>query len=167
MIGNKIVHYYVEGECEQKLVRTLIDDFKLLPPGTIKVLNIKQKLIPKSILINLHPGSYIVFIFDTDVDNYEFLIENRKILEKMKAKIKIILLPQVKNLEDELKRSCNIRQIRELTHSRSDKDFKRDFIKAGNLMSLMKHAGFDYSLLWEQKMPDSINIYENGKKHLI
>ena len=39
---------------------------------------------------------------------------------------RVLCVTQVKNLEDEFLRSCNIRKIRELTGSKSDKDFKHD-----------------------------------------
>ena len=46
----------------------------------------------------------------------------------------------MKNLEDELIRSCDIRQIKELTGSKSNKDFKRDVIKDNSFhKKLLKH----------------------------
>ena len=42
----------------------------------------------------------------------------------------VICITQVHNLEDELKRSCNIRQIKDLLGSKSNSEFKHDLIKA-------------------------------------
>lgn len=53
-----------------------------------------------------------------------------------------------RNLEDELKRSCKIKQIRELTGSRSNSDYKHDLIKDSRLAEKLKNANFDISVFW-------------------
>ena len=64
------------------------------------------------------------------------LKENIKILNKCPEVNKVICIPQVNNLEDELIRSCNIKQIKELLGSRSNKDYKHDLIAEKNLNSM-------------------------------
>ena len=55
---------------------------------------------------------------------------------------------QVENLEDELKRSTDIKEIRELTGSKSNSDFKRDWLREKRLIEkLFKHS-FKYALFW-------------------
>lgn len=57
-------------------------------------------------------------------------------------------ITQVKNYEDELIRSCDIRQIKELTGSKSNKDFKRDVIKDNSFhKKLLKH-NFNFQKFW-------------------
>ena len=70
-----------------------------------------------------------VLVFDTDKSETETLKKNISLLKRYCKNVKVIILPQVRNLEDEMKRSCNIKRIKELTNSKSDKDFKRDFCK--------------------------------------
>mgnify|MGYP003551408857 CR=1 FL=1 len=50
----------------------------------------------------------------------------------------LVLVPQVKNLEDEIVESCSIRHIKELLGSKSNTEFKSDFIKATNLANKLK-----------------------------
>ncbi len=40
----------------------------------------------------------------------------------------VICITQVKNLEDELLRSCDVKQIKELTGSKSNSNYKRDML---------------------------------------
>ena len=62
----------------------------------------------------------------------------------------VICVTQVEYLEDELKRSCNIRQIRELTGSKSNSDFKSDMIKDSTFhKKLLKHK-FEIQKFWNQ-----------------
>lgn len=61
---------------------------------------------------------------------------------------KVACIPQVQNLEDELKRSCNIKEIRELTKSKSNKDFKTDLIKTNNLEERLRICEFEFARFW-------------------
>lgn len=58
--------------------------------------------------------------------------------------------PQVKNLEDELLRACQIKSIRQVTHSASNTDYKRDLISCNNLKARLNKCGFDISRFWSQ-----------------
>lgn len=79
--------------------------------------------------MTIKSGTTIVLVFDTDVGDSKILNENIRFLEKQSTIKKVLCITQVKNLEDEFKRSCNIKQIKELTGSKSNKDFKTDLIK--------------------------------------
>ena len=60
-------------------------------------------------------------------------------------------MTQVKNLEDELIRSTDIKFIRELTASKSDSGYKKDLIKTSNLASLLVRHGFKINLFWAKE----------------
>ena len=145
---NRQVIYFVEGECEERLIRSLVNDFSILIPGRIRILNIAQKRIPKSIYTTLRQGSCIVFVFDTDAGEPQIAEENIKALARFVPDAELVVIPQNRNLEDELCRACGLREIRTLTRSRSRSDFKKDFIHASNLQRLMEECGFDFNLLW-------------------
>ena len=68
-MGGGVAFYFVEGQYEEVIVRSLINDFQYLKPGRIKVLNITQKKFPRSLMTSLKPGTSVVFIFDTDAGN--------------------------------------------------------------------------------------------------
>ncbi len=159
--------YFVEGECEKALIETLIQSFGILPPRKIKVLNICQKTFPPSLIFTLKPKTCIVFVFDTDAGNPDYVRETVKQISKSTTSVEIIVIPQCRNLEDELKRACHIREIRELTGSKTNSDFKRDFLKASNLEKRLKTCHFDFSRLWIEMAPPQWETLRRGdiRKH--
>ena len=70
------------------------------------------------------------------------------------SKTKLVFLPQVMNLEDELVRCTDIRSITELTRSKSTKDFKRDFCAMTNCRSALDRHQLDVLRLWTQNPPE-------------
>ena len=109
--------------------------------------------------MNLKPGTTVVLIFDADAGNLQILKDNINFLHKEKVVSEVICVIQVRNLEDELIRCCNIRQIKELLGSKSEKEYKTDLIKEKNL------AKVDINLLWI--MSDTgkyIEIENNAQK---
>ena len=72
--------------------------------------------------MSLKMGTSVVLVFDTDTGNIDILRENIQFLRKEQNIKEVICITQVKNLEDELIRSCDIRQIKELTGSKSNKE---------------------------------------------
>ena len=54
-------------------------------------------------------------------------------IEKYPRISEVVTIPQVRNLEDELIRSCGLKNITELLNSKSRSEFKSDIIKVSNL----------------------------------
>lgn len=106
-------------------------------------------------------------IFDTDTKQVEILNQNIQKLKKCRFVSAIVTIPQVPNLERELVRSCNIRNITELLNSRSRKNFKSDLIHVSNLEHKLIEHEFDLSVFWaqqpEQPYQDIINNSEEIK----
>lgn len=83
------------------------------------------------------------------VEKFNVVQDKLKFLKRQKSQIKdIICITQVMNLEEELVRSCRIKNILELTKSRSQKDYKHDLIHIKNLASRLKECQFDFSKFW-------------------
>ena len=111
----------------------------------------------------------IVIIFDTDVidiNNINILDKNIEIFENNDRIKKVILIPQVKNLEDELIYSTKIKKIKDLLESKSDKDFKRDFISCNNLMKKLEEKEFEISKLWSRNAVDIYEKYKNDSEKI-
>lgn len=89
-----------------------------------------------------------MLIFDTDTDQIDTLLENIRFLQKQSIVKKVICVPQVKNLEHELLRSCNIKQIKELTGSKSNSNYKHDLIQHKNLSNALKTHEFNIEKFW-------------------
>ena len=92
-----ILHYFVEGENERKLIETIKN--KYLYSGKIKVINTIQNKVSKSILRTLERETIVVLVFDTDVEKVDVLDENIKIIKNSNNVRDIICIPQIKNLE--------------------------------------------------------------------
>ena len=71
-----ILHYFVEGENERKLIETIKN--KYLYSGKIKVMNVIQNKVPRSILRTLERET---IVFDTDIEKIDILDENIKLIK--------------------------------------------------------------------------------------
>ena len=67
--------YFVEGECEKKLIRTLIEQ-KLILPGQTDVLNPVQAHIKTTHLLTRPIKARIILGFDTDMTELRILEQN-------------------------------------------------------------------------------------------
>jgi hypothetical protein len=144
----KYIQYFVEGEDEEKVLSVLKTDMQLIVPGKVNKLNVIQDKISRARLMNLRPETSVVLIFDTDTSSVNVLKENIEILKSTASVQSVICVTQVMNLEDEFIRSCDIKNIRELTGSKTDSEYKHDLITASNLAVLLKKHGFDIKKFW-------------------
>lgn len=150
---NNTCIYFVEGACEKKLISALKESPAVIAPGKIKVFNVIQNELPRSILISIQPGSRVALVFDTDVSQTDQLRKNIQRLRQLCTGIKIICLAQVLNIEDELVRCTDVSSPRELTKSKKDKDFKRDFCAVKECRALLNRHHLDADRLWTTEPP--------------
>lgn len=144
----KYVQYYVEGDDEEKLVNVLKNELRVIRPGKVQKMNVVQNEFNEMRLRPLLPGTMAVLIFDVDAGNPETLQKNIKILEKYPRISEVVTIPQVRKLEDELIRSCGLKNITELLNSKSRSEFKSDIIKVSNLAKKLREHGFDINKFW-------------------
>ena len=157
-----ILHYFVEGENERKLIETIKN--KYLYSGKIKIINTIQNKIPNSILRTLERETVVVLVFDTDVEKIDILDENIKLIKNSNNVKDVICIPQIKNLEDELIYSTNINKIVDLLESKSKKDFKNYFNNCKNLMKKLEDKEFKISKLWSRNAVDIYKKYKNDSE---
>lgn len=157
----------MEGDDDKKIVSTLKTDMQLIIPGKVEKFNVIEKQISKTQVMNLKKDTTVILVFDTDTGKTGILEKNIDFLNRQKVIKDVIYITQVLNLEDELVRSCTIRQIRELTKSRSNKDFKKDVLRISNLKYRLKECRFDLKKFWsvspENEFKDFINRAEKIK----
>ncbi len=67
----------------------------------------------------------------------------------------------MKNLENELLYSCQVKDIRELTNSRSQSDVKRDLLRLKNLAAILEKCGFSAQRLWSRNALEEFAWIEN------
>ena len=167
---NKRCFYFVEGECEETLINALKKDPAKIIPGRVKKWNVIDRVLPNSILNTIQPGSIVVLVFDTDVQNSGFLEKNIQMLKKIVSKVMIVCLPQVLNLEDELERCTDVKNVKELTKSKSRSDFKRDFCRLTDCRQALDIHHIDIGRMWAQPLPEgfsSFSLYTGDRKQVV
>lgn len=119
--------------------------------------------------MKLKRDTTVILVFDTDRAETEVLYKNIKFLRKQKEiASSIICVPQCKNLEDEIIRSCNIRSIKDLTDSKSNKEFKKDFLHITNSNAVKKlvNKQFDMRLFRTQAPSVPFENIKNGSQKI-
>ncbi|MBQ6812696.1 MAG: hypothetical protein IJP06_06220 [Agathobacter sp.] len=164
-MGNKNYHFYVEGEDDRKVVNTLKTDFQWIQSGKVDVFNVVQNELKIKHLRVLKKDTIVVLVFDTDTNNIAILEKNIKFLRKQSFIKEVICIPQVRNLEEELVRSCAIKKASELTKSKSESEFKSDIIKISNLQKRLLECKFKFDKFWSShprgvfnKIPNEANL---------
>lgn len=152
-MANKRYHYYVEGPDDEKVVDVLRLKMGLIESGRVTVLNVVTEKITDLRLRTLAPGTTVVLVFDTDRSDRTILDENLRTLSRHRNVKEIITIPQVSKLEDELVRSCTIRQIKELLNSRTNGEFKHDVLGITNLDAKLRQHQFDINRFWTSSPP--------------
>lgn len=152
-MANERFQYYVEGQDDEKVINILKTKMGLIQPGKVTVLNVATKRITDLHLRTLSPGTTVVLVFDTDAGSRDILDENIRTLKKNKRVKEVIIIPQVSKLEDELVRSCNIRQIKELLNSKTNDEFKHDALHVTNLDAKLRQHQFDVNKFWSATPP--------------
>ena len=140
--------YLVEGADEKNLVQTFIRDMRLIQPGKIHVLNVILNHITKLKVSTWGEAVRVIMVFDTDVEKTDVFEQNIALLKKLKNVQDILFIPQVYNLEDELKRSTNVKNVLEITNSSSLKGFKRDLSTDCQLDKHLQKVNFDFHKFW-------------------
>lgn len=162
-----IYHYYVEGEDEKKLLEVLKRDLRCIESGKVDKVNVVQTKFSVARIRTLKPDTIVVLVYDTDVeDGLEILQDNVNFLNKQKGIKQVICIPQVKNLEEELLRACNIKNITELTKSDSKTNFKRDLINCTNLAARLTTCGFNMDKLWTRTPTNRFKQFGNGAERI-
>ena len=157
---SKLFHYFVEGECEKKLINELkVPKADLFLPGKVEVLNVVREKISKQRLMVLNPKTNIILIYDIDVENTEILSYNLEMLKKYNFK-NVYQIQSINNFEDELVYATSLKKINEMYNTVSVDEFKTKFIHQNDLLSKLKKINYDNSKMWSRvNNKDPFNKY--------
>ena len=161
-MANKIYQYYVEGENEERIVNTLKSDLRLICPGKVAVFDVTKRRLTKNKLMQLKQGTIVVLVFDTDTDNADVVIQNINFIREQRFIKEVIAVTQVRNLEDELVRSCDIRKPEDLTGSRSLADHKKALNTEKNLGAKLMTHNFNIDKFWNEKPYGAFECIDNN-----
>lgn len=159
------IKYFVEGECEEALLRAFMSDtrhsFKL---GKINVLNLNNESITKSFALSLSPKAELVIIIDTDVSSSNLLENNIKTIIRYSSlkKEQIHVVMSVETLEDEIVfASSKLNRINQLFDTLSISEFKKKFITRRDLQKKLEEVGFDIKKIWIRKANSPFDKFIN------
>lgn len=152
--------YLVEGQCERKIIDTLKSN-NLICAGKIIVLNVVQELVTDLFLRTIKPNTTIILVFDTDKPDVGILSKNLSTLNKSKQVKDVLCVLQVRNLEDELSRSTGVSDLKRITGSKSNKDFKTDLIREKKLYEKLNKNRFNIKTMWSQNPPEEYIQFKN------
>jgi len=158
----EIIKYYVEGECEKTLIELLKKpNVSMLKPGRIEVFNVITEALTIPRIASLKRDAIIILVYDTDIIKTDILKYNIDILRKYGFK-KIYHIQSVKNFEDELVRSTNLKRIDNMFNTEGKEEFKNKFINCSNLMIKLNNIDFNIHKMWQIKTKESaFEIYYN------
>lgn len=154
--------YYVEGDCEKKLISVLKEQKTLILPGKVEKFNVIQERFSNMQLRTLSNKTIVILVFDTDKGESDMLWENLRMLKK-DSRIKAVwCVLQVDNLEDELIRSTDIKEIKELLPCPSNKEFKHYFLIEKRLFEKLRSHSFNFDRIWISHPKNGFREIENA-----
>jgi len=156
----KKVHYFYEGETEEKLLRYLKDN-ELLNPGRLRKYNLWNTEFKLGKTINRN--DHLFFFIDTDITTG--LPTFKANIARLKS-FNIRFIIQDKTFEDELCFACGKRSnhtlYKDFYNVTSPRDFKTKFINENNLNGKLTTNNFDYKKLWSRELAFNQVLISNG-----
>ncbi len=158
--------YLVEGEDEKKIIQTLIQDYQVIQPGKVHVLNVVIERITKLKASTWGNTVRVIMVFDTDVEKTEILNGNVELLKKLSNIKTILYIPQVRNLEDELERATSVKNVLMILNSKSLSGFKRDLINDYKLYEHLQKVNFKFEDFWALPPKGAFTRFINAKEKI-
>lgn len=161
MVGNRFIHFLVEGASESKILKAFNINRK------IKVFNISQHSIDK-ILRTFMKGTTDFFII-FDIDSMKSKIEEQKRMSSNLDRLlsckgnRIFLLQQTDNLEDEIVRCSsginNKVDLFKIFNTVGKNKFKNAFCSCTDPIQTLNQHGFNKMILWNQALIQNLKNY--------
>ena len=109
-------------------------------------------------------GTIVTLVFDTDVPVTEHLKKNIELISRYCSRIRVVFLAQVLNLEDELVRCTDVKQVQELTKSRGKNNFKSDFcrLKTQDCRNALERHHVNVDRLWATDSPKEFSFIKKN-----
>lgn len=142
-------HYFVEGECEEKLINSYkLPPYSSFKPGKVEVFNFVLKRISNQRLLSLNKNTIIILVYDADVLKTDILEENLKKLDDFG--FKVYHVQSIKNFEDEIVYSTDLKNINDMYHTQGREEFKSHFIHQDKLPIRLDKENFKIDKFWSR-----------------
>lgn len=147
---NRIYRYFVEGECEEKLIDALkMSSINGILPGKVEVFNVINKRLTPARLVIIPKDAVIILVYDVDIEKTDILEENLELLKTHGYK-HIHHVHSINNFEDEIVFSTNITNIHKMYSTNNIEEFKTKFMHQSNILNKLKRYKFDSNKLWSR-----------------
>lgn len=147
--ANTIYHYFVEGECEEKLINTFkVPPYLYFQAGKVEVFNIISKKISNQRLMSLKNKTKVILVYDIDVVDVKLLNENVKILNGFG--FEVFHVQSIRNFENEIEFSTKLKSINDMYKTDSKTEFKKRFISQSDLDKRLFKEDFNIDKIWSR-----------------
>lgn len=160
----KLLQYYVEGECEEKMIKAFQHEEVGFLVGRIDVINPAEHILSKLRISQLKKDTTVVLVYDTDAANEKILEENVDSLKKSKNIKAIYHVQSVENFEDEISRSCKLSSVNDIFKTKSPNEFKTKFLSHKDIAKKLLSIGFDIELIWVKESQNVTKYPNDGYK---
>lgn len=150
-IKSKNIVYYVSSIFEKQILSLLKNKFII--SGNICVVDVANTYISNSRLMMIKDDTTVVLLYSTSNNNTFFLEKNIMALNKTKRVKKIIYIPQLNTLDDE------ISHYLQLIDKPQNLDFDSRF---SYFTSLINSKDFSINNFWYRNPQNSFNKFENN-----
>lgn len=159
LLANNIYHYFVEGECEEKLINTFkMPPYQYFQSGKVDVFNFINNRISNQRLTALNKRTIIILVYDIDVEKIDILDENTKKIKD--AGFRVYHIQSIKCFEDEMVFSTNLKDINDMFDTENMEEFKHRFINQKNIDKKLERISFNINKIWSR-----LNTREPFKKY--
>lgn len=166
---NNVFHYYVEGECEEKLINTYKKPpYSYFVPGKVEILNVVQKEISRPRITAFKANTIVIFVYDTDVENDEMIQRNVNKLKKYG--FRVYHIQSIKKFEDEIVYASRVKSILDVFKTDNEAEFKNHFILQSNLPSKLLKVGFEIEKMWIRNVDEKsvfFKYYSSSSRKMI
>lgn len=146
----RVYKYYVEGECEEKLINALkVSPINGMLAGKVEVFNVINKNLTPARLAILPKDVIIILVYDIDIENTEILEQNLQLLHRLGFK-NIHHIHSIKNFEDEIVYATNLKNVHEMYNTSSIEEFKSKFMHQNNILGKLNRYKFNVNKLWSR-----------------
>lgn len=134
----------------------------MIYPGKVDRFNVINRELKPNKLMSFQPGSCVVFVFDTDVEDTNILRKNISLVESMCSQVKLLTVMQVLTFEVEIEYATDVKHAQELTQTATISDFKSAVNKMKDIefRNALKRHKLDMIKLWAKKMPTVVQSFQ-------
>lgn len=147
---SKPIHYYVEGECEEKLINALkVGRDNKIVAGKVEVFNIIQSPLSRMRAAMLKRGTIVILVYDTDVWKTDVLKRNVQVLKESGVSA-IYHVQSLQNFEDEIVYATSLQDINDFFTLPAAANLSPLLFRIKDIVAKLQKLDFDDQKIWSR-----------------